>query len=134
MVEADGGGALAVGGELDEAAAETSAAVHSAAECCASGASELFVGTKDLIQFYLAADRGNHLVSATYQTRPLAVLAALRQAVDSGRTAEVPVHVFALGADLDHYVQHIPTRNLMMCTAELKHLATTQCSLAAQFQ
>ncbi|MFC4054318.1 putative PEP-binding protein [Actinomadura syzygii] len=112
---------------------ETPAAVHSAAEFCASGASELFVGTKDLIQFYLAADRGNHLVSATYQTRHPAVLAALRQAVDSGRAAGVPVHVFALGADLNHYVQHIPTRNLMMCTAELQHLAKARCSLAGQF-
>ncbi|WP_067811092.1 putative PEP-binding protein [Actinomadura kijaniata] len=102
---------------------ETPAAVHSAAAFCASGASELFVGTKDLIQFYLAADRGNHLVSATYQTRHPAVLAALRQAVESGHAAGVPVHVFALGADLDHYVRRLPTRRLMMCTAELRHLA-----------
>ncbi len=103
---------------------ETPAAVHSAAEFCASGASELFVGTKDLIQFYLAADRGNHLVSGTYQTRHPAVLAALRQAVESGREAGVPVHVFALGVDLDHYLRHLPTRRLMMCTAEMQqHIA-----------
>lgn len=102
---------------------ETPAAVHSAAEFCASGAGELFVGTKDLIQFYLAADRGNHLVSATYQTRHPAVLAALSQAVESGRNAGVPVHVFALAADLDHYVSRLPARRLMMCTAELQHLA-----------
>lgn len=103
---------------------ETPAAVHSAAEFCVSGASELFVGTKDLIQFYLAADRGNHLVAATYQTRHPAVLAALRQAVEAGRDNGVPVHVFALGADVDHYVRHLPTRRLMMCTAELRQLAT----------
>jgi pyruvate,water dikinase len=102
---------------------ETPAAVHSAAEFCAAGAGELFVGTKDLIQFYLAADRGNHLVSATYETRHPAVLAALRQAVSAGRDARVPVHVFALGADVDHYVRHLPTRRLMICTAELRHLA-----------
>ncbi len=102
---------------------ETPAAVHSAVDFCASGAGELFVGTKDLIQFYLAADRGNHLVSSIYQTRHPAVLAALRQAVEAGRDAGVPVHVFALGADLDHYVQHLPTRTLMMCTAELQQLA-----------
>ncbi|WP_329522375.1 putative PEP-binding protein [Spirillospora sp. NBC_01491] len=102
---------------------ETPAAVHSAAEFCAAGASELFVGTKDLIQFYLAADRGNHLVSSVYQTRHPAVLAALREAVGSGRDARVPVHVFALGVDLDHYVQHLPTHRLMMCTAELQQLA-----------
>jgi pyruvate, water dikinase len=102
---------------------ETPAAVHSAAEFCASGAGELFIGTKDLIQFYLAADRGNHLVASSYQTRHPAVLAAVRQAVESGRTTGVPVHVFALGADVNHYVQNVPTRRLMMCTAELQQLA-----------
>jgi pyruvate,water dikinase len=98
---------------------ETPAAVHSATEFCAAGASELFVGTKDIIQFYLAADRGNHLVAATYQTRHPAVLAALRQTVESGDDNGVPVHVFALGTDVDHYVRHLLTRRLMMCTAEL---------------
>jgi len=107
---------------------ETPAAVHSAAEFCAAGASELFVGTKDLIQFYLAADRGNHLVASAYQTRHPAVLAALRQTVESGRDAGAPVHVFALGADLDHYLRRLPTRRIMMCTAELQQLATAACS------
>jgi pyruvate, water dikinase len=101
---------------------ETPAAVHSAAEFCASGTSELFVGTKDLIQFYLAADRNNHLVASTYQTRHPAVLSALRHIVEAGREAGVPVHVFALGTDVDHYVRHLPTRRLMMCTAELQQL------------
>ncbi|MBE1470441.1 putative PEP-binding protein [Kibdelosporangium phytohabitans] len=103
---------------------ETPAAVYSAAEFCASGASELFVGTKDLIQFYLAADRGNHLVASSYQTRHAAVLAALRQVVRSSGDTGVPVHVFALGADVDHYARHLPAHRIMMCTAELRQLAT----------
>ncbi|MCT9933325.1 PEP-utilizing enzyme [Planotetraspora sp. A-T 1434] len=102
---------------------ETPAAVHSAAEFCAAGASELFVGTKDLTQFYLAADRGNHLVAPSYQTRHPAVMAGLRQAVESGSSTGTPVHVFALGVDLDFYVQHLPTDRFMMCTAELRQLA-----------
>ena len=102
---------------------ETPAAVHSTAGFCAAGASELFVGTKDLIQFLLAADRGNHLAASSYQTRHPAVLSALRQAIESGRAAGVPVHVFALGDDVDHYLRHLPTRRLMMCTAELRQLA-----------
>ena len=103
---------------------ETPAAVHSVAEFCAAGAGELFVGTKDLTQFYLAADRGNHLVASAYQTRHPAVLAALRQAVESGRCSGVPVHVFALVADVDHYLRHLPARRLMMCTAELRQLVS----------
>ncbi|MGK5550590.1 putative PEP-binding protein [Actinomadura kijaniata] len=102
---------------------ETPAAVHSVAGFCEAGASELFVGTKDLVQLYLAADRGNHLVSATYQTRHPAVLAALRQVTESGRAAGIPVHVFALSADLDHYLERLPIRRLMMCTAELHQFA-----------
>jgi len=102
---------------------ETPAAVHSTAEFRTSGASELFIGTKDLIQFYLAADRGNHLVASSYQTRHPAVLAALRQAIESCDETGLSLHVFVLGADVDHYLRHLPTRTLMMCTAELAQLA-----------
>ena len=102
---------------------ETPAAVYSTAEFCAVGASELFVGTKDLVQFYLAADRGNHLVASSYQTRHPAVIAGLRHVAESGRAAGTSVHVFALGADVDYYVKHLPTDRFMMCTGELRRLA-----------
>ncbi len=102
---------------------ETPAAVHSVAGFCAAGASELFVGTKDLVQFYLAADRTNHLVAASYQTRHPAVMAGLREVVVSARRAATPVHVFALLADMDHYVRQLPATGFMMCTAELQQLA-----------
>lgn len=102
---------------------ETPAAVHSVPGFCAAGASELFVGTKDLVQFYLAADRSNHLVASSYQTRHPAVMAALSQVVTSARPTATPVHVFGLLADLDHYVRHLPATGFMMCTAELQQLA-----------
>ncbi|MGW7580671.1 putative PEP-binding protein [Kitasatospora sp. NPDC054768] len=102
---------------------ETPAAVHATAEICAAGASELFVGVKDLVQFYLAADRGNHLVAESYQTRHPAVLDGLRRVVESARAAGTPVKVFALGTDLAHYLAHVPTPDgYMMCTAELRQL------------
>lgn len=102
---------------------ETPAAVHSTPNFCAVGASELFVGTKDLVQFYLAADRSNHLVASSYQTQHPAVVAALRNVVDAAREAGTPVHVFALAADLDHYLGQLPADGFMMCTAELRQLA-----------
>ncbi|MBV2153015.1 putative PEP-binding protein [Kitasatospora sp. SUK 42] len=102
---------------------ETPAAVHATAEICAAGASELFVGVKDLVQFYLAADRGNHLVAESYQTRHPAVMDGVRRVVESAHTAGTPVRVFALGADLAHYLDHVPTPDgYMMCTAELRQL------------
>jgi phosphoenolpyruvate-protein kinase (PTS system EI component) len=102
---------------------ETPAAVHSVAGFCAAGASELFVGTKDLVQFYLAADRSNHLVASSYQTRHPAVMAGLSQTVAAARGTATPVHVFALLADMDYYVRHLPADGFMMCTAELQQLA-----------
>lgn len=105
---------------------ETPAAVHSAPEFCAAGASELFVGTKDLVQFYLAADRSNHLVASSYQTRHPAVMAGLRQVVDSARHTGTPVHVFSLVSDLDYYAQRLPADGFMMCTAELRQLAAAR--------
>jgi pyruvate, water dikinase len=102
---------------------ETPAAVHSVAGFCAAGADELFVGTKDLVQFYLAADRSNHLVASSYLTRHPAVMAGLRQVVASARRAATPVHVFALLADMDYYVRRLAPDGFMMCTAELQHLA-----------
>ncbi|HLK01318.1 MAG TPA: putative PEP-binding protein [Streptosporangiaceae bacterium] len=102
---------------------ETPAAVHSVGGFCAAGASELFVGTKDLVQFYLAADRSNHLVASSYRTRHPAVMAGLRDVVASARSGGTPVHVFALLADMEYYVRRLPADGFMMCTAELQQLA-----------
>ncbi|MER5353162.1 putative PEP-binding protein [Kitasatospora sp. NPDC002551] len=99
---------------------ETPAAVHATPQICAAGASELFVGVKDLVQFYLAADRGNHLVADSYQTRHPAVLDGVRRVVEAARAAGIPVRVFSLGTDLAHYLSQLPTPDgYMMCTAEL---------------
>lgn len=108
---------------------ETPAAVHSVADFCAAGAGELFVGTKDLVQFYLAADRGNHSVASSYQTRHPAVLAGLRHVIESARGAGVLAYVFALGADVAYYAEHLPIADgFMMCTAELQGLARGRMS------
>lgn len=100
---------------------ETPAAVHATAAICAAGAGELFVGMKDLVQFYLAADRGNHLVARSYQTRHPAVLDGVRRVVEAARAAGTPVRVFSLATDFVHYLENLPTPDgYMMCTAELK--------------
>jgi phosphohistidine swiveling domain-containing protein len=113
---------LEIPGEVPVAAfVETPAAVHATAALCAAGASELFVGTKDLVQFYLAADRNNHLVAESYQTRHPAVIDALRRVVHAAHAAATPVRVFALRADLAAYRENLPRPDgYMMCTAELR--------------
>ncbi|WP_207914288.1 putative PEP-binding protein [Micromonospora sp. KC213] len=106
---------------------ETPAAVHATSAICAAGADELFVGTKDLVQFYLAADRSNHLVAESYRTRHPAVLDGLRQVIDDAREAGIPARVFALGADLDYYLERLPTpTGYMMCVSELRHVLASR--------
>jgi phosphoenolpyruvate-protein kinase (PTS system EI component) len=100
---------------------ETPAAVHATQQLCAAGASELFVGTKDLVQFYLAADRNNHQVAGSYQTRHPAVMDGVRRVVEGARGMGAPVRVFSLRADLAHCLENLPTPDgYMMCTAELQ--------------
>jgi pyruvate,water dikinase len=102
---------------------ETPAAVHATPAICAAGADEIFVGTKDLVQFYLAADRSNHLVAESYRTRHPAVLDGLRKAVDGARQTRTPARVFALGADLEYYLERLPApTGYMMCVGELRRL------------
>jgi phosphoenolpyruvate-protein kinase (PTS system EI component) len=102
---------------------ETPAAVHATSAICAAGADELFVGTKDLVQFYLAADRSNHLVADTYRTRHPAVLDGLRRVIQDARDSGTPTRVFALGADLGYYLERLPTpTGYMMCVSELRHV------------
>ncbi|MEU6405229.1 putative PEP-binding protein [Streptomyces sp. NPDC046985] len=109
---------------------ETPSAVHSVPAMCAAGASELFVGLKDLVQFYLAADRGNHLVAGSYSTRHPAVLDGVRRVVESARAAGTPVRVFSLAADLAHYVERLPAPDgYMMCTAELQQIILSTARL-----
>jgi phosphoenolpyruvate-protein kinase (PTS system EI component) len=102
---------------------ETPAAVHSTSAICAAGAAELFVGTKDLVQFYLAADRSNHLVAESYRTRHPAVLDGLRRVIEDARDAGTPTRVFALGADFRYYLERLPApTGYMMCVSELQHV------------
>lgn len=102
---------------------ETPAAVHATSAICAAGAAELFIGTKDLVQFYLAADRSNHLVAENYLTRHPAVLDGLRRVIEDARDAGTPARVFALGADFDYYLERLPTpTGYMMCVSELRHV------------
>ncbi|MGW4947922.1 putative PEP-binding protein [Actinoplanes sp. NPDC004185] len=102
---------------------ETPAAVHATSAICAAGAGELFVGTKDLVQFYLAADRSNHLVADAYRTRHPAVLDGLRRVIEDARDAGTPARVFALGADLSYYADRLPApTGYMMCVSELQRI------------
>lgn len=53
----------------------------------------LCLGTNDLVQYLLAVDRDNELVSDWYQTLHPAVIRAIREVASAGRDAGIPVTV-----------------------------------------
>lgn len=64
----------------------------------------LCLGTNDLVQYLLSVDRDNESVAGWYQTLHPAVLEAIRQVIDAGRDAGIPVTVCGEMAGSPFYV------------------------------
>jgi phosphotransferase system enzyme I (PtsP) len=69
---------------------EVPAAVYQASQLAAK-VDFISVGSNDLTQYLLAVDRDNPQVAELYHALHPAVLAALQQIVDAGKTANIPV-------------------------------------------
>lgn len=99
---------------------ETPAAVCQLPRMLDSGVSVVNVGTKDLVQFVLAADRNNRAVAHVYDTRHPAVMSALSAIVSHCTGYDVTLRIFALGADIGYYRSCLPTdTRFMLCASEL---------------
>lgn len=70
----------------------------------ASDVDFLCLGTNDLVQYLLAVDRDNDAVADWYQTLHPAVLRAIREVVDAGREAAIPVTVCGEMAGSPFYI------------------------------
>jgi phosphoenolpyruvate-protein phosphotransferase len=69
---------------------ETPSAVFCAKELAKK--SDFFsIGTNDLTQYIMAADRGNKKVEHLYNTKSISVLRAIKQVIDAGHEAGIPV-------------------------------------------
>jgi phosphotransferase system enzyme I (PtsI) len=64
----------------------------------------LCLGTNDLVQYLLAVDRDNEAVAEWYQTLHPAVLIAIRDVLDAGRIAGIPVSICGEMAGSPFYV------------------------------
>jgi phosphoenolpyruvate-protein kinase (PTS system EI component) len=104
---------------------ETPAAVCQLPRMLDTGVSVVNVGTKDLVQFVLAADRNNHAVAHVYDTRHPAVMSALSAVVNHCAGYDVVLRIFALGKDLDYYRSWLPPETrFMLCASELIEIAS----------
>jgi pyruvate, water dikinase len=103
---------------------ETPAAVDRLPHMLDRGISVVNVGTKDLVQFILAADRNNRSVAHIYNTRHPSVMQALTTIASHCSGYNVVLRIFTLGADLDYYYSSLPDdTRFMMCTKELLELS-----------
>lgn len=99
---------------------ETPAAVCQLPRMLDAGVSVVNVGTKDLVQFMLAADRNNHAVAHVYDTRHPAVMTALSAIAAHCAGYDVTLRIFALGKDLEYYRSSLPPdTRFMLCASEL---------------
>ena len=103
---------------------ETPAAVDRLPHLLDRGISVVNVGTKDLVQFILAADRNNKSVAHVYDTRHPSVMNALSRIVEHCAGYDITLRIFVLGGDLDYYCSYLPEETrFMMCTRELLDLS-----------
>ncbi|HTH50515.1 MAG TPA: phosphoenolpyruvate--protein phosphotransferase [Pyrinomonadaceae bacterium] len=64
----------------------------------------LCLGTNDLVQYMLAVDRDNEAVAEWYQTLHPAVLKAIKEVLDAGREANIPVAICGEMAGSPFYI------------------------------
>ena len=103
---------------------ETPAAVDRLPHMLDRGLSVVNVGTKDLVQFTLAADRNGRSVAHIYDTRHPSVMNALANIVKHCVGYNVLLRIFVLGSDLQYYRSYLPaSTRFMMCTRELLELS-----------
>jgi phosphoenolpyruvate-protein kinase (PTS system EI component) len=102
---------------------ETPASVAQLPRILDTGVSVINVGTKDLVQFMLAADRNNQSVASYYDTRHPSVMSALTTVAKTCADYDVVARVYALAADLDYYRSYLPDdTEFTMCAHELMQL------------
>lgn len=82
---------VSVGGNIEIGVMVEVPAVAMMAEVYAQEADFLSIGTNDLTQYTLAVDRGNDLVSDKFDELHPAVLRLIRNTIDAGQRAGVPV-------------------------------------------
>jgi phosphoenolpyruvate-protein kinase (PTS system EI component) len=99
---------------------ETPAGVDRLPEMLAMGVGAVNVGTKDLTQFILAADRNNRNVAHIYDMAHISVLSAIGKVIHACNKQMVVAKVFALAVNLRSYEAALPIgARYMLCAHEV---------------
>jgi pyruvate, water dikinase len=102
---------------------ETPAGVDRLPEMLLRGIGAVNVGTKDLTQFILAADRNNRNVAHIYDMAHASVLTALGNVVQACNKQALVAKVFTLASNLRCYEAALPAgARYMLCAQEVMHL------------
>jgi len=99
----------------------------------------LCLGTNDLVQYMLAVDRDNEAVAEWYQTLHPALLRAVKEVLDAGRNANIPVAICGEMAGSPFYVPvlvGLGARELSMnpkWLANVRHIVSSITSTEAEY-
>lgn len=103
---------------------EVPSAVYQIREILALGIHHAIVGTKDLTQLLLAADRSNYAVAHISNLRHPAVLKAIASVTEACHEASVPVFVFTTVEDFRGMLESLPAdTRFSICYGDARLLA-----------
>lgn len=88
---------------------ETPASVIEIERILDLGPRALYVGTKDLAQLTLGADRDNSRVAAILSARHASITTQIEAVVAAAARRAIPAFVFVLPGDVEHLLEHAPS-------------------------
>ena len=102
---------------------ETPAAVNDFELILKENIKFVYIGTKDLVQFILACDRSNKLVSHIYDGKARPVQKTINYLLKTAKEYNKEIYLFTILEDLEFYIENFSDlTSISICYGELKNL------------